>query len=143
MRGEALLLAIIGGMGCGFLMGTIFIGIGALMLPSIHRNPPRFLRPLLKYSPLTAIFIPLAGISFLYWGLVGAGMGVIFLWTNLNFPGVGLGSPNMFFTSLVLIFNFLLTTFLCLLFKRFLKEWIILNLSFALIFGWLLPYLAS
>lgn len=143
MRGEALLLAIIGGMGSGFLMGTLFICIGALMLPSLRQNPPRFLRPLLQYSSLTAIFPLLAGIIFLYWGLIGAGIGVIYLWVSLNFPGTGLGSPNALFTSIILAFNFLLFVFLFSISKRFLKGWIALNSSFALIFGWLLPYLAS
>jgi hypothetical protein len=143
MKGEVLLLAIMGGMGSGFFMGIIFIGVGAIMLPTIRHHPPRFLRPLLRYSTLATVFIPLSGISFLGWGLIGVGIGVLYRWVGYTFPYSGLGSSNFFFTAGVLIFTLLLLPLLLLTSPRFYKEWLILSLSFAAIFGWLLPLLAS
>lgn len=140
MRGEALLLAIAAGMGSGFFMGTVFIGLGALMLPTLRHNPPRFLRPLVRHAPITSIFIPLAGISFLLWGLIGTGFGVLFRWLALCFPGGGLGSPNLAFTLIIVAIS--VTSFIFLFSRKFLWELSILALSFIAIFGWLLPWLA-
>jgi len=140
MRGEPLLLAIAAGMGTGFFMGTVFIGFGALMLPRLRHSPPRFLRPLVRYVPLASVAVPLAGISLLLWGLVGAGLGTLFRWLSLTFPGGGLGSPNMAFT--LIIIGLSIIGFSCFFSRRFLKELSLLSLAFAIIFGWLLPWLA-
>lgn len=143
MRGEPLLMAMLAGGGSGLLMGTIFVGLGALLLPRLHRQPPKILSPLFKGVSLTSVALPLTGILLLLWGLIGAVLGVLYLWFSLYFPGVGLGSPNWPFSALILALSIFFSLLVLLLSKRAVGEMIGMSLAFALIFGWLLPWLAS
>lgn len=143
MKGEPLLVAVLAGSGSGFLMGTIFVGLAALLLPRLHRQPPKILSPLFKGVSLTSVVLPLTGILLLLWALIGTVLGVLYLWFSLYLPGVWLGSPNWPFSALILALSLFFSLLTLWLTKRAVGEMLGMSLAFALIFGWLLPWLAS
>lgn len=130
-------------MACGFLIGMASLGAGALVLPSLRRHHLQGLGWLLSATSMVAIAVPLAGLIFLLWGLLGMALGGLYSLTAQALPGAGLGSPNQAFTLGVCLFALLASLILLLTQKRLRQEGLALNLAFAAIFGWLLPWLAA
>ena len=66
----------------------------------------------------------------------------LFLVLERNFPDNGLASPNLLYTGLVLFISFAMTVPLIFLAKNYWTYLVALATTFALLFGWLIPYLS-
>ncbi len=130
------------GFTAGLVMGVIFVGVGALILPAFQWEALALVRRI----PLMRRAFAWAGAAMaapFLWGGVGALLGIAYGAIRHAFPGQGLGSPNLFFTlaiSLVAV-AYLLVSVL----RAGRAQWarLVLGLGFGGTFGWLLPWLAS
>lgn len=140
-------MEVLAGFISGFVMGTAFIGLGSLMLISLWSRHPIMgvlvNRWIAEHRSLVTLVVPLASFIILGWGTLGALMGLFYYLAVELVPGGGLGSPNLKFTLAVAIFAAMLTGALFLIQRRARWESLALLLSFAGIFGWFLPWLAS
>jgi hypothetical protein len=92
---------------------------------------------------------PLLAWSFImhsFWLVVLTGIGMLFglllYGMEDSQPGGGLGSPNGFFTTIVLIFTILLFLPVAVVFARW-RTYVMLGaILFAATFGWAMPYLS-
>ncbi|MBI4301968.1 MAG: hypothetical protein HY664_05135 [Chloroflexi bacterium] len=131
---------VVAGLTAGLVMGMVFIGAGAAMLPTL--NLERLIRRLPEGTSLSLLGIVLALFIPLVWSLLGMIAGLFYLTVTNLVPGSGLGSPNLAFTLTVLAFSAAIALIPFLNQNRRLWQWLALSLSFAATFGWLLPYLA-
>lgn len=133
---------VLAGAMAGIVMGVLTIGIGALALPSLRDwGPLKSLLPtgqiLFVTFLLMALLLPPA------WALVGTFSGLAYRYCLSAYPGGGLGSPNLAFTSTVVLI-FMVLAFGQLLFRgRALWHRLTMTVLFVAIFGWLLPWLAA
>ena len=142
-----MLMDILAGLVSGLFLGTISLG-GVIFILSTNRNMydrlakiiPQGISPTLVML-LAVIVVPPV------WGMVGAVAGALYNIAIEASPNAGLGSPNFTFTLAILCLAGLamLPTPLLILTKR--RKWgllfLIMNLLFAGIFGWILPLLAN
>lgn len=134
---------VIAGAVSGFLMGMVFIGVGAVMMLAISKDPPPFLKNLLRgVSPVT-FAMPLAFLSLAIWGLVGVVCGLLYRISLQQAPGVGLGSPNLAYTVGVLIVTAAMAPPFLYLLRRMLGSMAIMTGAFVGIFGWFLPFFSG
>lgn len=141
---SALAVSILVGMSLGFFMGGVFIAVGAVMLLRTCKNPPSFLRPIVRYASITYIALLLSVLLIMIWGIIGAFLALIYIFIEGKFPGRGLGSPNIIYTLLLILLSLIATLYRMAIRKE--KPgwgWISVNIAFLGIFGWLLPYFLS
>jgi hypothetical protein len=138
---------ILSGIVCGLVMGTVLLGAGIFILYSSRDFYERLGRILpAGISPAMIMLAALFAVPPV-WGMFGAVAGALYNTAVESAPGSGLGSSNLAFTVAILIFAALamLPALILLLLKR--RKWgyllIVMNLAFAIIFGWLLPLLAN
>ena len=134
---------VLAGVICGLVMGTILLGAGVYF---VSRNRdiydrladrlPKGLTPTMVL--LGAVFgIPPAS------GLLGIILGLIYNVIEGSSPDGGLGSSNYIFTLAILCITALVAFIWFLIRRRIALLSLIISLSFAGIFGWLLPVLAA
>ena len=70
-------------------------------------------------------------------------MALLFTISSERAPGAGIGSPNLVFTTAVLVVTVMLAAPVALLLRRVLSGVLTLTLAFIGVFGWLLPYFAT
>lgn len=133
---------VIAGAICGFIMGLVFIGAGAIMLPTFRQSYEAWLRWLPKGFPLSLIGTLLVVILLPLWAVTGVFIALVYRWSATTFPGQGLGSQNLIFTLGVSLSMFILTVLLFLTQRKGIWERFLMNLAFAVVFGWLFPLLA-
>lgn len=131
---------VIAGAASGFLMGMVFIGVGAMMLLALTRDPPPLLKTLWEQVPPAFFAMPLAFLSLAIWGLVGVIGGLLYRISLQQAPGAGLGSPNMVYTAGVLLVTAVMAPPLIYLLRRVTWGLLIMMLAFVGIFGWFLPF---
>jgi hypothetical protein len=132
------------GMACGLLYGGLFAAIGSTALPGIALDRPRLLArladsPRARIAVLGALY---AGI--LYWGIVGAALGGLFVVMESAAPGGGLLVPNIAYAVVVATVGVMAGGALAAIVGRRARvQTLLLTAGFALIFAWLLPLLAA
>jgi LPXTG-motif cell wall-anchored protein len=138
-----MLMDILAGVVCGLAMGTIFLGVGIYFLmshrdiyESLSRFLPQGITPTVVMLGLV-ISVPPA------WVLLGAVAGLAYRLVDESLPDAGLGSSNFVFTVAILCLAALATLIMLLLRKRLVRMGLFINISFAGLFGWLLPLLAN
>lgn len=128
------------GIACGFLLGgTSVVGLALVIL----YNPALFNGVLPKGLTPTALMLALALALPIAWGILGILFGLAYRAISQKAPDPGLGSPNLMFTVIILILFVIGSLPLALL---RIKGWwalLALNIAFAGIFAWLLPYMAA
>lgn len=134
---------LIAGTACGFLMGSVTVVVGALMLYHatslfviLERLLPKGITPT-PVLALMALAVPVL------WGMAGSLLGLTYNLVKAFLPGAGLGSPNLVFTAAMLVMAFTSALAALAVSTRHLRGFLTMALFFAAIFGWLLPYLAS
>ena len=137
-------MEILSGAACGLFMGTVFIIVWALAVTSPSRGSLK--GPSLLTTPPCSMYIsilfPLA--VTIFWGFVGGVLGLLYLAARELFPGDGVGSPNQAFTIAVCLLTINILVLGALWFRK--KAWWSgygVGLTFAGIFGWLMPWLAN
>jgi len=138
-----MLTDILAGVVCGFLMGTVFLGVGIYILVSnrdiydrLGKSLPQGLSP----GAIMLFFVIAVPPS---WALFGVIAGWLYRLADVSSPNAGLGSSNFTFTLAILCFSALVTLILLFIRKRLVWLGLITTIAFAGIFGWLLPMLAS
>lgn len=134
---------VLAGLIAGLSMASVFIGLGAVLLisrPGIlvalaRLISPRF--PPAALVPLLALVTPLA------WTLVGMLLGLLYRAAALGLPGPGLGSSNGAFTLAMALLAVAASIPLAFSRGRGRMARLLINLAFAVIFGWLLPFFAA
>ena len=134
---------ILAGVVCGLAMGTICLGVGIYILMSNRDMYDRLSKFLPQgFSPTVVMLglvigVPPVGV------LLGVIAGLASRLVDDSFPNAGLGSPNFVFTVAILCLAALATLILLLIRKRLVWLGLLINIAFAVIFGWLLPLLAN
>ena len=133
---------LVAGAATGLLLASFLVTFFCMALYAMYRNRSRFAIGLLDdKSPSRIIFpfVVLVNPSAAAGGIVFA---YLFLVLEKNFPYNGLASPNLIYTSLVLFISVSMIIPLILLAKNYWIHLVSMAVIFALLFGWLIPYLS-
>jgi hypothetical protein len=135
--------ALVAGAASGLLMASLFISVAAVMLVAAVKDPPPRLQALLATRRPMALVMPTVVLAYPVWGGVGAVLGLLFLASVERAPGGGLGSPNWFYTVVLVIGTMMLAAPVVVLMRRVALGVSMLAVAFMGIFGWLLPFIAT
>ena len=131
------------GLATGALMAQTFIMIGCLTAFFLLKSPPPTLKPMLtRLSPGTLV-LGMVVAAYPLWGIVGVVLAFLFLALQNGFPGPGLGSANFVYTAGITCAAVAMTLPFLLLLREVRVGITCVMLSGVLIFGWLLPLLAT
>ncbi len=134
---------LVAGLATGALMAQTFVMIGCLTAFFLLKNPPPNLQQTLsKYTPGT-IVLGMVAAAYPLWGVIGVLMSFLFIAFQNGFPGGGLGSANLVYTCGVALAAVALAAPIIFLLKGVRIGISCLVLSAVLIYGWLLPLLAT
>ena len=134
---------VISGAASGFLMAVVFIGVAAVMMVSLTKDPPPMLKRLWEHVHPVNFAMPVAFLSLALWGLVGVISGLLYRISLQEAPGAGLGSANMVYTLGVVLVTAAVAPPLLYLLRRSIRELLIIMLAFVGIFGWFLPFFSG
>ena len=123
----------IAGAGTGLLLASFWITLFCLALFKLYG--------LGRHSPSKIIFPFVLLINPTCAGL-GAVFAFLFVIIEKSSPGNGLGSPNLIYTGLVLLFTSMVALPVLILGRIMWRLYVWALASFALSFGWLIPYFA-
>ena len=131
------------GLACGAFMASIFVTLGAWAVVRLADDPPTVMLQLLeRHSPMRLV-MPVVLLSYPVWGAAGMLLGLLFLASENEAPGGGLGSPNMFYTMVVVAIAVLAMLPALLLVRPARLQTALTGACFAGVFGWMLPYFAT
>ena len=133
---------LVAGAATGLLLASFLVTFFCTTLYVMYRNRNQFAIDLLENKSPSRIIFPfvvLINPSAAAGGIVFA---YLFLVLEKNFPDNGLASPNLLYTGLVLFISFTMTVPLIFLAKNYWTHLVGLAIIFALLFGWLIPYLS-
>ena len=134
--------AIVAGTASGFVMASVFICFGSLMLFMIVKNTPPGFQPVLDRFPPTSLVMWLVIFGYPAWGIIGAVLGLVYKISLEQAPGPGMGSPNLVFTAAVVVATVMLTLPVAIVLRSVLPGVVVIALTFVGVFGWFLPYFA-
>ena len=134
---------VVAGAASGFLMGMVFVGVGAMMLFALVSDPPRILRYLLDQAHVVNLAVPLAFLSMAIWGVIGLIMGLLYRQSLQEAPGSGIGTQNLVYTLGVVVVAAVMAPPIFILMRRVLKGLLVMLLGFVGIFGWFLPFFSG
>ena len=134
---------IIAGAASGFVMASVFVGAGVLMLFAIVRDPPPGLQPLLRKFPPGGLAMSGVILAYLAWGAIGVVMGLLYRISTEQAPGGGLGSPNLVFTASVVLLTVAMAAPFAILLWRVVPGVLAIAVGFIVLFGWFMPYFAA
>ncbi|UCH87271.1 MAG: hypothetical protein JSU97_02450 [Dehalococcoidia bacterium] len=127
----------------GYGMALIFTGLAALMLVEARSRVPFLAKAIAPNISAIALTVPISLIAFLLWTAIGMLLGLFYRYTLEEAPVGGLGSPNLLYTVLIIIFGGLTLTTVVAAFRRLPWQVAAMGLSFIALFGWVLPRLAQ
>ncbi|MCH8109678.1 MAG: hypothetical protein IIB15_06070 [Chloroflexi bacterium] len=133
---------LIAGAASGFLMASVFVGAGMIMLFIIVRNPPPGLQPIFEKIPPATIAMSVVVLAYPTWGAIGAVTGLLYKVSVEQIPGGGIGSPNMVFTLGIVVVAVMMAAPFVILLRQVLSGVLTITIAFIVIFGWFLPYFA-
>ena len=132
----------IAGAGTGLLLASFWITLFCLALFKLYGSKHPFALALLgRHSPSKIIFPFILLINPTCAGL-GAVFAFLFVIIEKSSPGNGLGSPNLIYTGLVLLITSMVALPVLILGRIMWRLYVWALASFALSFGWLIPYFA-
>ena len=131
------------GLATGALMAQTFIMIGCLTAFFLLKSPPPRLKPILTRFPPGTFVLGMVAAAYPLWGIVGVVLSFLFLALQNGFPGPGLGSANFVYTAGVACAAVALSLPFIFLLRDVRVGITCIVLSAVLIFGWLLPLLAT
>jgi hypothetical protein len=133
---------IVAGVVSGLLMAAVFLVVVPLMMFFIFKSgPPWFLALTKRVSPM-ALMMGMLVFAYPTWAFVGVVLGLLLLGAEAVVPQDGLGSENLLFTLVVTVGAFVLVAPYVILTRRVTPGPAVLTLTFILVFGWVLPFLA-
>ena len=143
-RREVLSLeGIIVGSTCGIIIGLVVIGVTPVIIISRKDTPTNLNNYLKSHSSLTGLFLPLTFLTQVFLAIIGLIIGVVYSFLPTSIAGPGLGSPNYIFTLGIMLFSLIIFLPILLSLRTAWKGISIIHISFAGIFGWLLPHIMA
>ena len=139
-----MLMDIIAGLICGLIMGSIYLGALIYIFLTNRDMYDRLAKRLPQGVPPTLIMLSLVVGLPPAWCIFGVIAGALYHFAVDASPGAGLGSSSSLFTLAIICLTVLLMLpALFLIIRRNKLGWLFLitNLAFLGIFGWLLPLL--
>jgi hypothetical protein len=133
---------LVAGVVSGLLMAAVFLVVVPLMLFFLFKGGPPWFLALTKRVPPMTLMMGLLIVAYPTWALVGIVLGLLLLAAETAVPRNGLGSENLLFTLAVTIGAFALVAPYVVLTRRIAPGPAVLTLTFILVFGWVLPFLA-
>ena len=134
---------VIAGATSGLLMASVFVGVVPIMLFTLAKDPSPAFQAVLGRVPPLALMMSVVVLAYPTWSVVGAATGLLYRVSATEAPGGGLGSPNLLFTSAILVVGVMVALPLVLLLKRVAIGVAALTLTFVGVFGWALPFFAG
>lgn len=134
---------LIAGLASGVFMAQLFITIGCITAFFALKDPPPAIGVMLARFPPGVFVMTIVVFAYPVWGVIGIVSAFLFLALQNATPGAGLGSPNLVYTAFVFLASVALALPLIILAKRLWSGVTGITLSVIVIFGWLLPLLAS
>ena len=131
------------GAATGFLVASVFVAAGLMMVFSLVKNSTPGPDMVSRSSSMGRLVMPVVVLAYPTWGAVGAALGLFYEAATESAPGGGLGSPNQTFTIAVLAATTMLAAPAVLILRRVLPGVIVIAFTAAGLFGWLLPLLAE
>ena len=134
---------LVAGLATGALMAQTFIMIGCLTAFFLLKDPPPNLKETLtKYTPGTMV-LGMVAAAYPLWGVVGVLLSFLFIASQNGFPGAALWSANIAYTAGVACAIVALAAPIFILLRGVRIGISCIVLSAILIYGWLLPLLAT
>lgn len=140
-----MLMDVLAGLICGLVMGSVSLGALIYIFFTNRDLYNRLAKQLPRGIPPTLVMLSFVVGLPPAWCAVGAIAGALYNMAIHAFPGSGLGSSNSIFTAAIIGMTALLmlpALFLTIKYKKWGWLFFVINLSFAGIFGWILPLLA-
>ena len=134
---------LIAGLASGVFMAQLFITIGCITAFFALKDPPSAIAVMLARFPPGVFVMTIVVFAYPIWGVIGIVSAFLFLALQNAAPGAGLGSSNLAYTAFVSLASVALALPLIILAKRLWGGVVGITLSAIVIFGWLLPLLAS
>lgn len=134
---------VLAGLVCGFALALVSAPLVAVAMLRLRSQLPVLARAAPEGVSGIALTVVLFWFTFLLWTALGMLFGLILNGFDDRVPEGGLGSPNLAFTLLVVIWTVV----------AFAPVWVLLRATrryvaasavvFLVVFGWLMPYLAE
>ena len=134
---------ILAGVVCGLIMGTVLLGVGVYYVLNNRDIYDRLSRFLPKGIPPTTVMLGFVIGLPPACALLGIIAGLLYNVIGGSEPEAGLGSSNYIFTVIMLCLSAFAMLLVLLIRRRILWQGLLVILSFASIFGWLLPLMAN
>ena len=134
---------IIAGAVGGTLMASVFMAVAPVMLFVIAKHPSPKLAAILYRVPVRLIMIGTVVIGYPIWALLGAGIGLLCWGIAESRPDQSLGNSHLLFATVITGMGAAIAYPFILALKKVLVGTILLALVFVVIFGWLVPFLAT
>jgi hypothetical protein len=134
---------VLAGFVCGYALALISTPLVALAMMRMRSQVPVLAIAVPERVPLAALTVVLFWFTFLFWTLIGLVFGLILSGFEDRVPQGGLGSPNLAFTLLVVLWSAVAFAPVAVLLRAARRYVAAAALVFLGVFGWLMPYLAE
>ena len=134
---------ILAGVAGGLLMGSVFMAVGPVMIFVLAKNPSAAFETILNRISPRVVMIGTVIIGYPFWVLVGAGIGLLCWASTGTWTDQGLGSSNLLFTTVIVMVGVAIASPLIFILKRVFLGTTLLTIVFIVIFGWVVPFLAT
>ena len=134
---------VIAGAAAGLFMGSVFVSVGLVMLFILAKDTPPGLEGVFGKVPPIVFTMGVVVLGFPTWAVVGVALGLLYRASTSDTVASGLGTPNLWFSASVAVGAVLLAAPPAILLRRVFAGVAVLTLTFTVIFGWLMPFLAS
>ncbi|MBI4235944.1 MAG: hypothetical protein HY688_01135 [Chloroflexi bacterium] len=136
-------MAVLFGMGLGLVYGGLFAVMVGTLVPLMAQARPEFLARVTSGPRFALLATALLYVGILYWGLVGAAFGALFLLAEAVAPAGSWGVPNLAYTLGVSGLAVVVAGPGLILFRSGRLQVAVLAVSFVVAFGWLVPLLGA
>ena len=127
----------------GLLMAAVSALVVPLMLFFLVKDPSPTFQAVLERVPPMYMTMGLIVLAYPLWTVLGAVIGLLYGVSATQASESGLGSPNLIFTLTIVAVAAAVAVPLALLMRRVVAGLAALALTFAGVFGWMLPYVAG
>jgi hypothetical protein len=134
---------VLAGLVCGYILSLIATPLVALTLLRMRARFPAVERTVPQQVPFPALAVVIHGFALMAFTALGMVFGLILSGIEERVPEGGLGSPNGVFTLAVLLWTVVAFAPIIVLLRPVRRQAAAMAILFALLFGWLMPYLAQ
>ena len=134
---------LIAGVASGLLFASILISVGCFVIFQMYRNQVSWVVNLFKDTTASKIIFPVIIFINPTMAIFGVIFGFIFILIESQISIKILGSPNIIYTFVVIGFSLISFGFLYIISSKYWRSLLGIFITFAAIFGWLIPILSS